>query len=75
MSWDSKNSGRQKIGEFGETEVTGKSPWRIHQRTTFSVAGGLEKIQQKQSRTRKIIPWQVYGFLGFLRGENLVGLG
>lgn len=44
MSWDSKNSGRLKIG-FGETEITGKSPWRIHQRTAFSRARDLGNVQ------------------------------
>lgn len=45
MSWESKNSGRQKIGEIDETEIIGNSPWRIQQRTAFSIAWDLGKFQ------------------------------
>ena len=45
MSWESKDSGGQKIGEIDETEITRNSPWRIHQRTVFSIAWDLGNFQ------------------------------
>lgn len=45
MSWYSKNSGKQKIGEFDETEITRNNPWRIPQKTAFSMVEALGKAQ------------------------------
>lgn len=45
MSWESRNSGRQKIGEIDETKITRNSPWKIHQRPAFSIAWDLGKFQ------------------------------